>query len=201
MAKTVIALMDSAREAENVVRDLAAGCGCERGDIGLMAPGAQAQDDQAFFAGAGLTDLGVPDEDARCYAEGVKRGGTLVVLQARTEETAACAADVMRRHGAVDIEQRAAQWRREGWDSKRLEVAQLHDFTVDIKETAEQPVVVKRARVVEEVRISKQVTRHEHTVRDTVRKTDVHVERYDGAERRRNTGGYTGVERRAVNRT
>ena len=79
----------------------------------------------------------------------------------------------------VDIEERAAQWRRD-----EVSRAACQEFTVDIKQTAERPVVVKRARVVEEVRISKEVTQHEHTVRDTVRKTDVQVERYDGPERR-----------------
>ena len=43
-------------------------------------------------------------------------------------------------------------------------------------ETDEEPVVRKRARVIEEVVLSKDVDEHTETVRDTVRKTDVDVE-------------------------
>ena len=43
MAKTVVGLMDTPREAESVVRDLAGECGCNRNDIGLMARGEQTE--------------------------------------------------------------------------------------------------------------------------------------------------------------
>jgi uncharacterized protein (TIGR02271 family) len=48
--------------------------------------------------------------------------------------------------------------------------------TVDVRETAEEAVVAKSARVVEEVRIGKEVTERTETVSDTVRRTDVEVE-------------------------
>ena len=44
-------------------------------------------------------------------------------------------------------------------------------------ETAEEPVVTKRARVVEEVVVHKDVTEHTETVRGTERHTDVDVQR------------------------
>jgi stress response protein YsnF len=56
-----------------------------------------------------LVNLGVPEEEARVYEEGVKRGGTLVTLKAE-DARAQAAADIMNRHGAVDIKQRATQW-------------------------------------------------------------------------------------------
>lgn len=46
----------------------------------------------------------------------------------------------------------------------------------EVKEFAEEPVVSKQARVVEEVRVGKQATERVETVRDTVRKTEVNVE-------------------------
>jgi uncharacterized protein (TIGR02271 family) len=49
---------------------------------------------------------------------------------------------------------------------------------MEITERAEVPVVGKEARVVEEVEIGKNVTEREETVRDTVRSTDVDVERF-----------------------
>jgi uncharacterized protein (TIGR02271 family) len=48
--------------------------------------------------------------------------------------------------------------------------------TIEVTETAEEPVVSKRARVVEEVTVRKEAREHTETVRDTVRRKDVEVE-------------------------
>lgn len=83
----------------------------------------------ATFAGAGigavaggiigaLTHLGVPEHEAHFYAEGVKRGGTLITVHARDERAAQCAATVMRTHGAADMETRSDEWRRDGWNGR-----------------------------------------------------------------------------------
>ena len=48
---------------------------------------------------------------------------------------------------------------------------------IEMTETAEEPVVTKRARVVEEVVVHKDVTEHTETVRGTERHTDVDVQR------------------------
>ncbi|CAN5426099.1 hypothetical protein BH18ACI3_BH18ACI3_15190 [soil metagenome] len=50
---------------------------------------------------------------------------------------------------------------------------------MEITEHAEVPIVGKRARVVEEVEVGKQVTERDETVRDTVRKTEVDVEEFN----------------------
>jgi uncharacterized protein (TIGR02271 family) len=47
---------------------------------------------------------------------------------------------------------------------------------IEVLEIAEEPVVSKQARVVEEVRIRKDATERQETVRDTVRRTEVSVE-------------------------
>lgn len=55
----------------------------------------------------------------------------------------------------------------------------LNTFTegeIEITERAEQAVVSKQARVVEEIEIGKQVSEREQVVSDTVRRTDVDVE-------------------------
>jgi len=62
----------------------------------------------------GLTDMGVSKGDAEYYAESVRRGGALVTVRA-DDTRADRAAEIMRNHGAVDIEQRAEQWRQQGW--------------------------------------------------------------------------------------
>lgn len=331
MAKTVVGLMESAAEAQRVVEDLTASCGCDRSDIGLMARGSESERPSgrksrtkaregdvgagamkgagtgaaiggvlglvagvaslaipgvgpiiaagpiaSALAGAGigaaaggiigaLANLGVPEEHAHYYAEGVRRGGTLITVRAETDGAAECAQRVMQQHGAVDIEERGSQWRSEGWSGKfgegevlpvvkeelavgkrqvskggvrvyshvvetpveetvalREERATVdrrpvdrpvsaaddafRDRTIEVSETAEEPVIAKRSRVVEEVRVAKEQTQREQTVRDTVRSTDVKVEHegeamnaasYDGPERRIAVSeGYAGIERR-----
>jgi len=71
----------------------------------------------------------------------------------------------------------------------------MRDQTIEVTETSEEPVITKRARVVEEVSIGKETTERTETVHDKVRRTDVKVEKLGaegrGAEGRgRNTGDY-----------
>jgi uncharacterized protein (TIGR02271 family) len=47
---------------------------------------------------------------------------------------------------------------------------------IEMTETREEAVVAKDARVVEEVVVGKETTERTETIRDTVRRTDVHVE-------------------------
>jgi len=60
--------------------------------------------------------------------------------------------------------------------------AAFREGTMELKETAEVPVVQKEARVVEEVRLGKEATERTETIRDTVRSTEVEVERLDGRD-------------------
>ncbi|MFC3608578.1 YsnF/AvaK domain-containing protein [Stutzerimonas tarimensis] len=62
------------------------------------------------------------------------------------------------------------------------ELSNFKEGSFEIQETAEEPVVEKTARVVEEVRVGTETTQHEETIRDNVRKTDVDIER-DGTGR------------------
>lgn len=61
-----------------------------------------------------LVNAGIPEERAHGYAEGVRRGGTVVTVNVPPEE-AARAEDIMVRHGVVDIDERITAWRDEGW--------------------------------------------------------------------------------------
>jgi stress response protein YsnF len=56
----------------------------------------------------------------------------------------------------------------------------FQDQDIELIERAEVPVVNKEARVVEEVTISKDVTERTETVRDTVRNTEVDIDKLDG---------------------
>jgi uncharacterized protein (TIGR02271 family) len=287
MAKTLVALYDTFTTAEHVVQELIQD-GFARSDIHLAldhtksrtAHSASVEGDSAY-EGANLietlADLGVPYDEAHSYAEGVRRGGALVVVES-SDDRAERGMEILRRLHPVDIHERTAQWRQEGWtgyDANALtstptpsaatttrraqeqarattrvadtgattrrvegqqevvipvveedlsvgkrEVERGHvrifsrvteqpveesvrlreekvtverrpadrpatdaDFAaagkdvIEMTETAEEPVVSKRARVVEEVVVQKEATERTETVRGIERHTDVDVQR------------------------
>jgi uncharacterized protein (TIGR02271 family) len=61
-----------------------------------------------------LTSVGVPEEDATHYHEGVRRGGTLVAVKA-DDAMAHRVAEILGSNGAVNVDERAAQYRQEGF--------------------------------------------------------------------------------------
>jgi uncharacterized protein (TIGR02271 family) len=63
----------------------------------------------------GLRHMGMSHKEAHYYAEGIRRGGVLVSVETDDDEMANRAADIMDDHGAEDIEQRAAEWKKGGW--------------------------------------------------------------------------------------
>ncbi len=65
---------------------------------------------------AGLIDMGVDEDDAHVYAEGIRRGGTLVSLTTN-DEWAERAETIMNRYHPVDIDTRSSLWREGGWSN------------------------------------------------------------------------------------
>lgn len=61
-----------------------------------------------------LTDLGVSDHDANVYAEGVRRGGTLVSVRTMSVPRSNIVA-IMAKYDPVDPAMRAADYRKDGW--------------------------------------------------------------------------------------
>jgi hypothetical protein len=59
-----------------------------------------------------LVKTGVPEDEAPYYAEGIRRGGTLISIQ--TSDVLR-AEDIMNRHGAINIHERINVWRQAGW--------------------------------------------------------------------------------------
>jgi stress response protein YsnF len=53
----------------------------------------------------------------------------------------------------------------------------FEEGTIEFTEKKEIPVVTKEAKVVEEISLNKEITENEATIRDTVRKTDVEIEK------------------------
>lgn len=188
--------------------------------------------------------------DAAHYAEAIRRGASVVSVEAANPADADRVADILDSCGAVDIDQRASLWREGGWSapsqgahsatptghadeqvipvvSEELQVgkrrrerggvriyahlsekpvaeqvrlreehasverrpadrpatesdfAAFEEKTIEIRESIEEPVVAKRARVVEEVVVGKETTERVETVNDVVRKGQVDVENVD----------------------
>jgi len=63
----------------------------------------------------GLVGAGVPEEDANVYAEGVRRGGSLLTVQVDTQDDANQVASIMDGYNVVDIDNRGQQYRQSGW--------------------------------------------------------------------------------------
>jgi len=61
-----------------------------------------------------LTQAGVPEEEAEIYAEGVRRGGTLLSARVRSEDRGRYEAILNR--SAVNISDRGVYYRSSGWD-------------------------------------------------------------------------------------
>jgi hypothetical protein len=60
-----------------------------------------------------LTQSGVDEDDAHAYAEGVRRGGTLVT--ARVPEADRARVEAILDRGAINIRERASMWEKSGW--------------------------------------------------------------------------------------
>jgi len=61
-----------------------------------------------------LSSVGVPEEEASYYAEGVRRGGVLLAVKAQ-DDLAHRVAQILGDDGAVNIDERAEQYRQEGF--------------------------------------------------------------------------------------
>ena len=61
-----------------------------------------------------LTDVGIPEEEAGYYAEGVRRGGTLLTVRA-SDNMVSRASEILNRFSPIDVTQRASEWRASGW--------------------------------------------------------------------------------------
>ena len=101
----------------------------------------------------GLVGLGIPEEDADRYAEGVSRGGYLVIVNARDAE-AERAADILDRYDPLDIDERSTSRSEAGLVSDRAETVlpTTRARTEDRRDTvAEQTIPI----VEEELRVGK----------------------------------------------
>jgi uncharacterized protein (TIGR02271 family) len=292
--QTVIGAFDDRTRAERAVDKLVKD-GFDRSDLHIeqqdagtadvgstRAMGDQTMEDHHPVGGIGhfFAHLFGTDQDdtyreqADTYHEAVRRGSSIVVVDARDDAQAERAVSCLHDAGAINVDERAQQWRSEGWTGGSMagrqaetmrpsandarttstlrddappvgkegvldvvqeelrvgkrsldkggvrviqrvseqpvrevvrlreeraivdrrpvdrpaEAGEMNAFregTLEVREMAEEPVVSKTARVVEEVRVGKQVNEREETIEDRVRRKDVDVERMGGERRER----------------
>ncbi|MFC5478475.1 YsnF/AvaK domain-containing protein [Massilia suwonensis] len=110
----------------------------------------------------------VVQEQLKVGKREVSRGG--VRVYSRIVETPVNES-VSLREEHVNVERRPVNEPISGLDSTAFK-----EQSIEMRETAEEAVVEKSARVVEEVMINKEVTQRDQQIKDTVRHTEVEVE-------------------------
>lgn len=123
------------------------------------------------------------EEELKVGKRAVARGG-LRVFSRLTEVPVEESVRLREEHASV---QRRAVDR----PATEADLAAFKEGSVELREMAEEAVVSKTARVVGEVEIAKDVTERVETVRDTVRKTHVDVEKIEGGTARGATSATT----------
>lgn len=262
MNYTVVGIFDDKAEARQAMEELVQG-GFVRENIDLSEAN-YAGEASATTSGAATTTQGTGDsisnffsnlfsddeEQARSYTNVARDADAILTVQADSEERARQVANIFDRNGAIDVDNRTAQYNQQQFSGttgteghaavdtqqnltgeavipvieEELRVGkrevehggvrvrsrviekpveehlrlreervvvnrrpvnrevtsadtanfQQGDFT--ITERAEEAVVSKQARVVEEVEVGKRVEEHDQVIRDTVRRTDVDIE-------------------------
>jgi len=124
---------------------------------------------------SGEVKIPVVEEELRVGKREVEGGG--VRVNTRVEEVPVNE-QVTLREETVDVHRRPVD--------RAVTDADINNFqegTFEVRERAEEAVIDKQARVVEEVHIKKQAEEHTETISDTVRRTDVDVEQIPGTTR------------------
>jgi uncharacterized protein (TIGR02271 family) len=148
------------------------------------------KDEGGFFSS--LADMFMPDEDRYAYAEGMSRGGvTLSVTADATHSDRVM--DILEDRGAVDMDEREALWKSEGWTGYSAASTTSTSGTISGQTSRSTAATASDSEVIpiveEELRVGKRDVSHgrvrirsyvvETPVTETVnlREEHVHVER------------------------
>jgi uncharacterized protein (TIGR02271 family) len=123
---------------------------------------------------ADTTAIPVIEEELKVGKRAVQRGG--VRIYQRVVETPV--------NESVDLREEHVSVQRRATDKMvdPADIAAFQENTFEVREEAEEAVVEKSARQVEEVLVEKEVTRRKETITDTVRHTEVEVEPLSAAD-------------------
>lgn len=147
---------------------------------GLYAQGTQSTastqaqpDNTARARGAEETRIPIVEEELKVGKRTVQRGGVRI-YQHMTEKPV---------HESVPLREEHINVERHAMDKPATEadMAAFKEGTVEMREMAEEPVVSKTARVVEEVVVGKDVSQETANIDDTVRRTEVDVEQMNAS--------------------
>jgi|SRR6476659_2125937 stress response protein YsnF len=259
MTQTVIALFNNATEAKRAV-DTLVDQGFQRSNVDIS----RGNTDNNYYnddSNRDTNESGISrffsslfgdNDDADKYTRVAERNSSVVTVHAGSIEEARRAADVLDASGAMDVNEKAAEYgysttggdinktsmdKRSGNETTSIPIVEenvqvgkrevetggvrlrsrivekpveenlrlreervtvertpvdrkateedlntLKDQEIEVVEHAEVPVVSKEAKVVEEIKLNKEVEHRDETVRDTVRKTEVDVENIEGKE-------------------
>lgn len=148
---------------------------------GVGSAGVAGSGTSAHTSGSETRKIPVVEEELRVGKRVVGRGGVRVysrVVDRPVEET------VRLREERATVERRPVDRPATDADFRALEKG-----TLEVRGSAEEAVVSKQARVTEEIEVGKEVRERSETVRDTVRHTEVQVEKTGDMK----GGGVTGT--------
>lgn len=151
---------DEVERAEHIMKDHDA--------IDIDARSAQWRGEQPDTAGAAGKKLSVMKEELQVGKREVQKGGVRVF--SRMTETPV-EEDVQLRETHAKVERRPVDRA-----ATEADLSAFKEGEIEVRGTAEEAVVQKTARVIEEVSVGKESTERTEKVRDSVRRTDVDVE-------------------------
>jgi uncharacterized protein (TIGR02271 family) len=149
--------------------DLASQRGSQQRDMSLTGSGGRDTSTSAAIP--------VVEESLKIGKREVQRGGVRIfsrVVETPVDES------VGLREEHVNVERHKVNQPLGAGDTNAFK-----EQTIEMRETAEEAVVEKSARVVEEVSVNKQVSQREEKIHDTVRHTEVEVENLGASARTR----------------
>ena len=113
--RTITAMFDSA-DAANVARQRLLELGLASDDVQVTGQDASAEPAAADHKGMweSIKDFFTDNDDRATYEEGVRRGGQLLTARVQDEDADDVLA-VLESSDAVDLDQRAQEWRSTGW--------------------------------------------------------------------------------------
>lgn len=116
--RNLTAFFDEREDAERAMAELRT-LGVSEAHMRLTGGEDYAGRDPAAYREKGfwesIADFFFPDEDRVTYAEGLRRGGYLLTLSNVPVDLHDQALDILEEHGSVDLDERSAEWRSEGW--------------------------------------------------------------------------------------
>ena len=136
------------------------------------------QRDTAMARDTNTAAIPVVQEQLKIGKREVSRGGVRVysrIVETPVDE------NIRLREEHVNVERRPVDQPLSGTNANAFK-----EQSIEMRETAEEAVVEKSARVVEEVMINKEVTQREQQIHDTVRHTEVEVEQLGAGSARSN---------------